>query len=188
MPGNTIPQNYPYPLYTDPQNFPADLQALATAVDTDVQALYDASDLAFDEPSVRVFRNTVQAIAQNVNVTVAYGAVETYDNDNMFNFGVSTTNITVNTPGVYLVSGSTTMAPSGAGGGAVALVTASSGALLTNPFGVSRALDDDKETSLSYTTLHYVPTAPETLTQFIRHNHGAGLSSTFAQFTVTRIA
>lgn len=183
---NTPLRNYPYPDYTDTQNFPADLQALALAVDADVDTLYDEIDAALDYPSVRVHRTIAQAVAQNVNVTMTYN-VEVYDNDNMFNGGVSTTNIIVNTPGVYLIAGSANLAPSGAGGGAAALICMSSGALLTNPFGVSRALDNDKDTSLSYTTLHYVPTVPETLTQFIRHNHGAGLSSTFAQMSVTRI-
>ena len=183
---NTFLRNYPYPDYGDPQNFPSDMQALALAVDTDVAAISAEIEEALDYSSVRVHRTIAQAVAQNVNVTMTYN-VEVYDNDAMFNGGVSNTNIIVNTPGVYLIAGSANLAPSGAGGGAAALICMSTGALLTNPFGVSRALDDDKDTSLSYTTLHYVPTAPETLTQFIRHNHGAGLSSTFAQMSVTRI-
>ena len=187
MPGSTPFRSYPYPLYAEAQNFPADMQALALAVDTDVQnELADPIALAIDQPSVRVHRSISQAVAQNVNVTMTYN-VEVYDNDGMANLGVSNTTVTVNTPGFYLVSGSVTVGPSGAGGGALALVLVSSGGVLTNPVGISRALDNDKDTALSYTTLHYVPTAPETLSQFARHNHGAGLTSTAAHLTVTRI-
>lgn len=187
MPGSTPNRSYPYPLYGETQDFPTDMQALALAVDTDVaNNLADPIALALDQPSVRVHRSISQAVVQNVNVTLTYNT-EVYDNDNMANLGVSNTTVTVNTPGFYLVSGSVTIAPSGAAGGAVALVLVSSGGILTNPVGISRALDNDKDTALSYTTLHYVPTTPETLSQFARHNHGAGLTSTAAHFTVTRI-
>lgn len=183
---NTPNRGYPYSDYADPANFPADHAALALAVDSDMDALFDAATLAYDEPSARATRMANQNIAANVNVTLTYTA-EAYDNDNIFDLGVSTSNMRIQTPGVYLVSGSMTIGSDGAAGGAVALIAASTGALLANPFGVSRELDNDRETSLSYTTLHYVPTTPETLSQFVRHNHGAALNVTNAQFTVTRI-
>lgn len=184
---NTPNRGYPYPDYADPANFPADHAALALAVDADLNAIFTARDAAYDQPSARAIRSGgVLAVPANVNTTVVYNS-ETYDNDGIFDLAAPTAMV-IQTPGVYFVSGSITMAPSGAAGGAVALIAASTGALLANPFGVSRELDNDRETSLSYTTLHYVPAAPETLTQFVRHNHGAGLSLTNAQFTVTRIA
>lgn len=188
MPGLTPNRSYPYPLYSETQDFPTDMQALAVAVDNDVKNnLEDPIALALDAPSVRVHRSGSQAIVQNVNVTMTYN-VEVYDNDGMADLFVSNTTVTVNTPGIYLVSGSVVVQPSGAGGGAIALVLVSSGAILTNPVGISRAIDNDKDTSVSYTTLHRVPLGGETLSQFVRHNHGAGLSSPTAHLTVTRIA
>jgi hypothetical protein len=180
-------RGYPYPDYADPANFPADHAALALAVDADMNALFVASDAAYDQPSARATRMANQAVATGVNVTLTYTA-EAYDNDAIFDLGTSTSNMVIQTPGVYLVSGSITIGSDGAAGGAVALILSSTGALLANPFGMSRELDNDRETSLSYTTLHYVPTTPETLSQTVRHNHGASLNVTNAQFTVTRIA
>jgi hypothetical protein len=182
---NTPNRGYPYPDYADPANFPADHAALALAVDSDMDVLFDAATLAYDEPSARATRMANQNIPANVSTTLTYTA-EAYDNDNIFTLAAPG-NMVIQTPGLYFVSGSMTIGSDGAAGGAVALIAASSGALLANPFGVSRELDNDRETSLSYTTLHYVPVAPETLSQFVRHNHGAALNVTNAQFTVTRI-
>lgn len=185
---STTPRGYEYPEYADTQNFPTQMQALAEDVDNDVyNNLYLPITLAQDEPSVRVVQNGAQVVAQNVNVTLTYDT-EFYDNDSMANLGVNNTQVTVNTPGIYLISGAIRVSPSGSAGGAVALTLMSSGALIANPVGVSRALDNDKITAISYTTLHYVPTVPETFTQFARHNHSVGLSMTGAQMTFTRIA
>lgn len=180
---NTPNRGYPYPDYTNVADFPAQYQAFITALDADLDVIRDAAEAALDEPSVRVAFLGVTVVPQNVNTTVTYN-LEEYDNDNMFNIGVSTSNVTINTTGIYLVSGSLTMASDGAAGGAVALIPN----VGVNPFGVSRALDNDKETSLSYTTLINATVVPQVVNQTVRHNHGAALNLTNAQFTLTRIA
>lgn len=187
--GNTLNRNYPYPEYVDLANFPAQSQALAGAIDTDLSINLEVpSDEAREASSVRAFRGTgTQVIPTGANTTLAYDLAETYDNDNMYNGGVSLTNITVQTVGTYLLSGSVNLAPDGSATGSAALIVQSTGPV-TNPVGVSRPLDDLRFTSLSCTTLHRVAVVPETLTLFVRHNHGANLTASIAQITATRIS
>ena len=156
--GVTINRGYPYPEYSDPADFPAQSQALATAIDTDLfNNLETPVNEAFDEPSVRAFRGTgTQVIPTGANTTLAYDLVETYDNDNMYNGGVSLTNITVQTVGTYILSGSVNLAPDGSATGSAALIVTSTGPVL-NPVGVSRPLDDLRFTSLSCTTCGSTP-------------------------------
>jgi len=186
---NTPNRGYPYPEYTDANNVPSQLQALATAVDNDLLNFLETPITErLDTPSVRVTRSVgTQAVAANVNVVMQYDPIETYDNDNMYNSGVSNTNIVVNTTGTYLLTGSVNLAPTGVAGGSVALIVMSSGATTPNPVGASRPLDNDKATSISVTTLHRA-NAAEILTLIVRHNHGGALTASGAQFAATRIA
>lgn len=180
-------ENYPYPEYTDPANFPAQQQAFAVAVDTDMQLLKTGIDQALDEPSARASRPAgTQAVATGVDTNVSY-TTENYDNNSIVNLGTSTTDFTITTPGTYLLTGSVNCQPDGSATGAAALIMQSSAGTTPNPVGTSRNLDNDKDTSLSCTTLHRVPTAPETIRMFVRHNHGANLNISIAQLTVTRI-
>jgi hypothetical protein len=188
MPQNTPNRGYTYPEYTDLADFPTQDQLLATQIDTDLfNNLQTPADEAVEEPSVRTFQSGSQAVGSGVNVTLTYDLVETYDNDGMYTGGVSNTNIIVQTPGTYLVTGSVNISSVGASPGSCALIVMSTGPV-TNPVGVSRPLDNDKVTSLSCTTLHRVTTVPETLTLVARQNTGIGLTATIAQFTVTRIS
>lgn len=185
----TANRGYSYPEYTDPADFPTQIQDLATDVDLDLRNNLDLPTVAaVDAPSARVFRDVgTQAVAANTNVTLSYGPLATYDNDGMYNSGVSTTNLVINTPGVYLMTGSVNISADGAAGGAATLILMSSGGVVTNPVGTSRNLDNNQPTSLSCTTLHQVLVAPETITMITRHNHGAALNASIAQLTVTRI-
>ena len=187
---NTPNRGYAYPEYTDPRDFPTQDQLLAIQIDLDLRNNIDVpADEALDQPSVRAFRGTgTQAIPAGVNTTLAYDLLPTYDNDNMYDGAVSLTNIIVQTQGTYLLTGSVNLGATGVAGGAAALIMASTGGVTANPVGVSRNLDNDKPTSLSCTTLHRVALPPETLTMFVRHNHGGPLTASVAQFTVTRIS
>jgi hypothetical protein len=188
MSGTTPLRSYPYPTYGDPASFPSQQAAFATAVDTDLQALKVSIDEALDEPSARASRPAgTQAIATGVNVTVSY-TTEDYDNDGIVNLGGSSTDFVIQTPGTYLLTGSVNMQPDASSTGSAALIMQSSVGTVPNPVGTSRRLDNDKDTSLSCTTLHRVPTAPETITMFVRHNHGVSLNASIAQLTVTRIS
>lgn len=186
---NTPNRNYPYPEYTDANNVPSQLQALATAVDNDLlNFLETPTNERLDTPSVRVTRSVgTQAVAANVNVIMQYDPIETYDNDGMYNSGVSNTNVVINTAGTYLLTGSVNLAPTGAAGGSVALIVMSTSGTTPNPVGVSRPIDNDKATSLSCTTLHRA-NAAEVLTLIVRHNHANPLTASGAQFAATRIA
>lgn len=180
-------RSYQYPTYPDAADFPTQDQLLATQIDTDLfNNLETPMDEAVEEPSVRAFQTGSQGVATGVNVTLSYNS-ETYDNDNMFDFLASNTNIIVQTPGTYLLSGSVNISAVGASPGSCALIVMSTGPL-TNPVGVSRPLDNDKVTSLACTTLHRVTTVPETLTLVARQNTGVGLTATITQFTATRIS
>ena len=189
MAGTTPFRSYPYPTYGDATNFPTQQQAFATAVDTDIDTnLNDAISAELDAPSARASRPSgTQAIANATNVTISY-TTEDYDNAGIVNLGGSATNFVIPTAGVYLITGSFNMQPDAAAGGSIALTINSSGATMPIPGGSSRQLDNDKDTSVTATTLHQVVTAPETITMVARHNHGASLNASIAQLTVTRIA
>lgn len=182
-------RGYSYPEYTDPADFPTQVQDFATDVDTDLaNNLRDPALLALDAPSVRAFRSVgTQNIPANVNTTLQYDLTPTYDNDNMYDGAVSLTNITVQTPGTYLITGSVNLGQTGVAGGAAALIVMSSGGVVQNPVGDSREIDNDKPTSISCTTLHNVAVVPETITMFVRHNHANPLGATIAQISMTRI-
>lgn len=189
MPLNTPNRGYPYPVYTDVGNFPARDQALATAIDTDMNTnLKVPINLALDEPSARASRPTgVQVIPTGVNTNIQF-TVENYDNNGIVNLGTSATDFTIQTVGTYLITCSVNIQPDGTATGTAALILTSSGGVTTNPIGTSRQLDNDKDTSLTGTTLHRVGTVPETINMLVRHNHGANLNASIAQLTVTRIS
>lgn len=178
---------YDYPAYADTQNFPAQIQALATDIDTDLDVnVSDPITLELNAPSAQVLQASTQVVAPNVDTTLTYNT-ELVDNNGMVNLGVSNTQVIVQTPGIYLITGGVNVAFSGSSGGAFALLLKSTGAIL-DLVGESRALDADKPTSIGYVTLHYVPTVPETLTLVGRHNHPVNLTTSGAQMVVTRIA
>jgi hypothetical protein len=185
----TTSRGYPFPEYDDANSFPAQDQALATAIDTDLDMnLRDPIVLALDEPSARASRPAgTQAIANNTDVALSY-TTENYDNNGMINLAGSATNVVIQTTGTYLISGSANAQPDTSATGALALVLTSSGGVTLNPGGSSRDLDNDKDTSVSITTLHRVTVVPETITLVARHNHGASLNVSIAQLTVTRIS
>lgn len=188
MPQNTPNRGYTYPNYPDVADFPAQIQDLATDIDTDLfNNLETPVNEAIAEPSVRVFNSGSQVIPTGVNTPLVYDFGETFDNDNMYDGAVSLSNITVQTVGTYVLTGSVNLAPDGSATGSAALIVQSTGPVL-NPVGVSRPLDDLRFTSLSCTSLHRVDTVPETLSLIVRHNHGANLTASIAQFTVTRIS
>lgn len=189
MPQNT-PRGYTYPLYSDPATFPAQLQDLALDVDADVDALYDAVNAALNAPSAYI-TGVNQALPVNANTTLSFSA-EIYDNDNMVNLGVSPTFITVQTPGIYLMTAHirVPMAPGVAG--ALLLRFGSSGILVPEPALVSRQVPTDvnEEALISLTTLHYVPpgSTPENLTVVVRNNALVNLTSLVHEFSATKIS
>lgn len=185
----TTSRGYPFPEYDDANSFPAQDQALATAIDTDLNTNLRAPILlALDEPSARASRPSgAQAVATGVDTTLSY-TTENYDNNGMINLAGSATNVVIQTPGTYLISGSANAQPDTSATGALGLVLTSSGGVTLNPGGSSRDLDNDKDTSVSITTLHRVTVVPETITLVARHNHGASLNVSIAQLTVTRIS
>ncbi|MHA4774771.1 hypothetical protein L1085_009735 [Streptomyces sp. MSC1_001] len=180
MPLNT-PRGYTYPEYPDTQNFPAVMQDLAQDIDTDVQARYNEIADSVEYPSVLIHKTVAQSIPSNTNTLLTFGT-EVYDNDNMANLGVSNTQITIQTAGVYIVSGSVTLNGNGN-------ATPAAAALIAGiPVGVSHNLDNDKSTCLSFTTLHSVTAPPQAITLTVRHNSPAAVNAAVAQLSATRIS
>jgi hypothetical protein len=178
-------RGYPYPDYSDLTNFPAQLQALATAVDTDVTTVATDIVAALEEPVVRLTKSASQAVANNTNVTLTWGT-EVFDTDNMANLGVDATRIQLQTPGAYLISGHVNMAPAAAGG--VGVVLTSSAGTSPNPIGISRALDNDKNTNLSWTVLHRTVAVPDNITVFVRQNSGGAINAVSGSFSATKVS
>ena len=184
MPANT-PRGYTYPFYTDLTDFPAQIQDLATDIDTDVQNRYDLIAAALEAQSVRLTKSVSQTIASGVNVNVIWNT-EVTDNDAMADLAVDNTRIQIQTPGTYLISGHVQFGGGAAGG--VSVVLTSSGAVSPITLGASKALDNDKDTSISWTTLHWSPVTPDNIVVVARQNSGGNISATAGSFTATRVA
>jgi len=110
----TTPRGYPYPEYTDPMNPAGNIQSLATAVDTDMQTLYDRVNAGKHQPTcyLRAPFATNQAVAPSTDVIATY-TTEVVDTDNMANLGTSNTTINITQTGIYLVTGTMTLASPG---------------------------------------------------------------------------
>ena len=110
----TTPRGYPYAEYTDPMNPAGNIQALATAVDTDMQTLYDRVNAGKHQPTcyLRAPFATNQAVAPSTDVIATY-TTEVVDTDNMANLGTSNTTINITQTGIYLVTGTMTLASPG---------------------------------------------------------------------------
>lgn len=110
----TTPRGYPYPEYTDPMDPAGDIQDLAMAVDTDMDNLYDRVDAGKHQPTcyLRAPFTTLQPVAANTNVLATY-TTEVFDPDGMANLGTSNTTINITSTGIYLVTGTVTIASPG---------------------------------------------------------------------------
>lgn len=179
------PRGYIYPTYADPASFPSQMQALATSIDGDRTNLGAAIVAAMEEPSVRLSKSASQSAANNTNVTVTWGT-EDFDTNNMANLGVDNTRIQLQTAGAYLLSGHVNMAPAAAG--SVAAVLTSSAGTEPNPIGVSKQLDNDKNTNLSWTVLHRTTSTPDNITVFVRQNSGGAINIVSGSFTATKVS
>jgi hypothetical protein len=117
MPGTT-PRGYPYPLYTEANNFPTQDQNLANAIDSDVQTnLVTAVNSALNQPACRAADSGgTQTLTTGVVATVTF-PFEVFDNANIFNPGVSTTNFTIPTTGFWMVMAYVTFNNNSNGGG-----------------------------------------------------------------------
>jgi hypothetical protein len=104
MPGLTSPQNYPYPLYTEANNGPAQIQALAEAIDDSIVAAQANIALAVERKRGRASGSGAQSIPSGVLTKLTYNSEE-LDNNNMIDLAVDNTIITVQTAGIYLVTG-----------------------------------------------------------------------------------
>lgn len=181
MPGTT-PRGYPFPLYTESANFPTQMQSLALAVDTDVQNnLVTAVNNGLNQPSVLASSSVVQSIANLTDVNLNF-TVESYDNANWFNSGVSQTNFTAPSTGFYMMRLSVSYA-SNATGARTAIVKINGnfiwGKTLT---GVSYDI-----TQVMTVHMHQL-TAGDIVTFVARQNSGVALNCTNRIASINKIS
>jgi hypothetical protein len=114
MPGATSPIGLRYPLYTEAVNPPSQIQMLADDIDDALVASQALIASIVARKASRMSSVTNQSIPNNA-VTLATFTTEDFDNDNMINLAGSTTNMVVQTAGLYLFTASATWATNGAG-------------------------------------------------------------------------
>lgn len=189
MPGMTT-RGYPYPLYSDPMDPAQDLQDLAEAVDTDLDALWDRLLAGYNQPGVYLRGTGNQAIANNTDVTATYNA-EVYDNGNMADLGVSTTNVNIVETGVHIAMGRVSWAANGAAlTGARQISLVSSGALgvlaRRSVAADTGALAPAGTTATAIVTSFWAASGT-TVTMVQRQNSGAVIQSATRTLAVARI-
>lgn len=190
MPLNT-PRGYTYPVYGDPTNFPAQLQDLATDVDADVEALDTTITAALNAPSARVESQgpALGPLTVGANTTLTY-ADELYDNDNMVNLGTNNSVVTINTPGIYLLTGYINLNATPGAAGGVLLRFGSSGALVPEPALASKHLNANVVTRISLTTIHYVPpgSTPQNISLVVFNNALVNITASQWTLAVSRVS
>jgi hypothetical protein len=119
MTANTgAPWSIVYQLMSDPADISAAIQDLANSADTAVQSLYNAAALGAAKPAGRMSTATVQSVPDSTSTDLTWPAGSQYfDNDNMINNTGTTSRITMNSTGIYMVAIRVTFSATGSGGG-----------------------------------------------------------------------
>lgn len=188
MPENTPNRGYTYPVYTDVADFPVQMQDFATDVDADMEALENSIQVALDRPSVRANGGGVnQSIPQNV-ATAAQFATEEFDNAAMFDPGVSLTNFTIPSSGLYICSVRVSWSDNNTGTGrAISLRRVSPSAKLATSTGYPGSISQDLFVATSYNTL-FPAAAGEVFQIELLHNATAAVGTTTRQVNFNKIA
>lgn len=185
MPANT-PRGYTYPLYGDTQDFPTQMQDYANDVDADVQLLVNRIAAAYDRPSVRIVGTGNVVVAPNVNVTLTFTA-EQYDNNNMADLGVNNQIITLNSSGIYLITGAITYTANGnATRAGLTSTLVSSAAVVPIPARKSVRDTQNFSTTVHVVALHQALVA-DNITLQARHNSPANITVTDRHLSATKI-
>lgn len=189
MPGTT-PRGYPYPLYSDPMDPAQDLQDLATAVDTDMDALWDRLIAGYNQPGVYLRGTGNQAVANNTDVTATYTA-EVYDNGNMANLAVSTTNVNIVQTGIHIAMGRVSWAANGAalaGARQISLVSSGAlGVLARRSVNADTGVIAPAGTTATAIVMSFYAVSGTTVTMVQRQNSGAVIQSATRSLAVARI-
>ncbi|HEX6518287.1 MAG TPA: hypothetical protein VF049_22190 [Nocardioidaceae bacterium] len=190
MPQNT-PRGYTYPLYSDPTNLPAQLQELATDVDADVEALDTTITATLNAPSARVESQApaLGPLPVGANTTLTY-TDEIYDNAGMVNLGANNSVITINTPGIYVLTGYIRINANASAAGGVLLRFGSTGALVPEPALASKRVNASTVTRISLTTLHYAPpgSTPQNISLVVFNNALVNLTAEQWTLAVSRVS
>lgn len=181
MPADT-PRGFTYPLYTDPQDTAAAIEELARDIDAGMNVAFQAADLALNQPSVKIQRLTSPVVLASGATTNVIFDNQVYDPSNMWGAG---TTVTVPIDGVYLVTAFARFDVAAAGG--VAVFIQQAGGVITAPVTVTRAPDNDKQTTVSVTALTACENIGETFTVALRQTSGAPMNTFQVDFTVTRV-
>lgn len=178
-------RGYPFPTYGDLSDFPTQIQALATAVDTDMDALWTRLVAGYDQPACYVRGTTVQAVANNTDVTASYGT-EVYDNHGMVDLGTSATNILIVNSGIHIAVGRVSFAAVANGSRQISIVS-------SGPLGVlgRRSIASQAIAPLTAVVPHvftvFHAAALSTVTLVMRQNSGGSVNSATRTLGVAHI-
>lgn len=182
MPGLTPNVSLPYPLYTELANPPAQIKALAEATDDALVATEALIASIVARKAARASRVTNQSIPNNT-VTLATYTTEDFDNDNMINLAGSTTNVVVQTAGLYLVTGSATWATNAVGVRETAILK--NGTLVAG----FRAANNGAVLGSGTPCTHLVScVATDILTMQVFQTSGGALNVTSSVFSASRVS
>lgn len=184
------PRGYTYPVYGDATDFPAQIQDLAQDIDTDMQSLFNRVTAMYNQPAARADGSSVQAVANNTNVTAVYDT-ETYDNSTIINLGTSTSQLTIPSNGIYIAVGSAAWANNGnpSSGACQISIVSSTGPLTV----AARSMSADfpvgtAQPTFSNVTVIFSAVAASTVTMVLRQSTGASMNTTSRQLVLAKIS
>lgn len=182
MPGAAGPFLWPYPLPGEANSLPAQVQALADAIDNSIVAVQAIVTATASRLRASAISNVAQSIATGVATAITY-ATEEFDTDGIINLGVSTTNFTINTAGLYAASSYVNFASNATGVREVAFVVNGTtvGALRTTPDQTGAS------TWLNPCQLLWL-TPGDILTAVVAQNSGGALNVTDRRLSIVRMS
>lgn len=187
MPANT-PNGFTYPLYTDAINFPAQIQDLATDADTFNQNSVIQINSVDTRPSTRISSTTVQAVATSA-LTLATFNTGTVDFDNAAQADLANNRITISTNGVYLLQANVRFNAIAVGAWGMLGFINSSGGFAATPVRQTIRGITGRDTHLSMSALHYVPTATiDFITLTVHQNSGIAQNIQTRSLSVTKVS
>lgn len=118
MTATTTDWSLVYQTFTDPADISQSIQDLADSADVAVQSLYDAQAVGAAKPAMRAATTTNQSLANNTDTNLTWPAgSESFDNDTMWNDGVTNGTLVFTQAGIYLVALRCTFLATASGGG-----------------------------------------------------------------------
>lgn len=145
MPGTTTPNSFPFPFLLETVDSDS-VRLLAEAVDTKLNTAIAAAAVTTKRPAALVMRDTgTQSFASAAAMANLTYTTEKFDNNGLGNLGTNNERLTIQTAGVYLITGRVRLVTNDADIGAMILTITVNGTALA---GAKQRLTEELNCSL----------------------------------------